>query len=280
VSTEMTRLAPAQPSSAPFDAVAEQYDDLFTSSLIGQAQRTAVWREIKNSFRPGDRILEIGCGTGVDARFMADHGIHVLACDSSTRMLGVAERRLASTAKYSSGGPIQLRLLPAEGISMLKKYGPFDGAFSNFGAVNCMKDLPQLANDLAVLLKPGGTALLCLIGPHCLWEIGWYLFQGKGAKAFRRFHRGGVDARLGDGVTVHVQYPSVRFMSRMFSPKFRLRTIRGIGVAVPPSYVEPWASRFPGMVRLGVRADSILGRCPGTRTLADHVLLKFERLIA
>jgi len=263
-------------ASSPFDAIAERYDETFTSSTVGQAQRAAVWRELKKTFREGDRVLDIGCGTGVDACFLADHGVDVVACDSSARMLSVAERRIASLAQRARGS-VQLRQVPAERIATLRKDMPFDGAFSNFGAVNCLEAIPQLARDLAVLLKPGASLSLCLLGPFCLWEIAWYLLRGKRGKAFRRIHRGGVEARLGDGAIVHVRYPRVRAMKRMFAPEFRLRAITGVGVMVPPSYLEAWASGFPRAIKLGVHADLLLSHCPGVRMLADHVVLKFER---
>ena len=261
--------------SSPFDPIAEQYDATFTSSTIGQVQRDPVWEELKKSFHSGDRILDIGCGTGVDARFLAERGIDVVACDSSTRMLRIAEQRIVAPPQFA--GSVQLHLLPAEEISSLRDIGPFDGAFSNFGPLNCVKNLAGLARDLEFLLKPGANLLLCLMGPVCVWETAWYLVHGKFAKAFRRFHRAGVEARVGDGAAFHVHYPSVRSIRRAFALGFSLKAVRGIGVAVPPSYLEAWASRFPGMVKLGANADLFLGRCPGIRVLADHVLLTFER---
>ena len=69
----------------------------------------------------------------------------------------------------------------------------------------------------------------------------------------------------------------MRSIRDLFVPEFCLKTIRGIGVAVPPSYLEAWANRLPGVVRLEADADLVLGRCPGIRMLADHVLLRFER---
>ena len=261
--------------SSPFDNIAERYDATFTSSTIGRIQRDSVWDELNKSFHPGDRILDIGCGTGVDARFLAERGIDVVACDSSTRMLSVAHRRIAGLPQ--SAGSVQLHLLPAEEISSLRDDGPFDGAFSNFGVVNCVANVAKLAVDLTWLLKPGANLLLCLMGPVCLWETVWYLLHGEFAKAFRRFHRAGVAARLGGSAVVHVHYPSVRSIRHIFDPEFRLRTIRGIGVTVPPSYLEAWANRLPGVVRLKAHADVFLGRCPGIRMLADHVLLRFER---
>jgi SAM-dependent methyltransferase len=260
--------------SAPFDAIAERYDETFTTSKIGRAQRTAVWKKLGEIFRAGDRILELGCGTGVDACFLADHGVKVVACDNSRQMITVATRRVTEGGKLSF---VHLHLLATENIANLQNGGPFNGAFSNFGALNCIQDLRQFARDLAILLKPGATALLCWMGPCCVWEIAWYLAQGNPGKAFRRFRRGGVTARLAERAEVRVHYPSVRSLARSFAPEFRLRSINGIGVSVPPSYLEALANRFPRFFDLSLRADLFLGHCPGIRALADHILLEFRR---
>jgi SAM-dependent methyltransferase len=259
---------------APFDVFAASYDETFTHSKIGQAQRTAVWKKLETTFRPGDRVLEIGCGTGVDACFLADLEVKVVACDNSRQMIKVAARRVADNDK---GSLIQTRLLAAEDIAELPSGCLFDGAFSNFGALNCVQDLPQLARNLGALLKPGATALLCWMGSCCLWEVMWYLRRRDLHRAFRRFRRGSVTARLAEETFVRVHYPSVRSLARLFAPEFQLMSIKGIGVLVPPSYVESWAARFPQLFKLSVRADLVLGRCLGLRSLADHVLLEFQR---
>jgi ubiquinone/menaquinone biosynthesis C-methylase UbiE len=260
--------------SAPFDAIADRYDEIFTTSRIGQAQRAAVWQELENAFRPGDHVLEIGCGTGIDACFLADRGMTVVACDSSPQMITVTSRRVKENGKDGSVHP---RLLAAEDMACLRSTDSFDGAFSNFGALNCVRDLDLLARNLGILLKPGATALLCLMGPCCLWEISWYLARANPRKAFRRLHRGEVPGRLTKDASVGVYYPSVRKLVRMFAPEFRLQSLKGIGVSVPPSYVEPWANRFPSLLRMGMSVDSVLAHFPGVRALADHILLTFER---
>lgn len=267
-------IAQADAYVAPFDAIADRYDETFTTSRIGRAQRASVWRELGKAFRPGDRVLEIGCGTGVDACFLAERGVKVLACDSSPQMIAVAVRRVKETGKHESVHP---RLLAAEDIASLRHSNSFDGAFSNFGALNCVQDLRRLAKDLSILLRPGATALLCWMGRCCLWEITWYLAQGKSGKALRRFHREGATARLAEGASVRVFYPSVRLLAQTFAPEFQLKSVKGIGVFVPPSYLETWANRFPGLFGLSVRVDSLLELCPGIRTLADHILLEFRR---
>ena len=267
-------VVPAPIHTAPFDAIAERYDQTFTFSKIGRAQRAAVWNQLEKTFYAGDRVLEIGCGTGVDACFLANRGVNVIACDSSPQMIAVTNRRVAEEGKADFVQPL---MLAAEDITALQTGAPYDGAFSNFGALNCVKDLAQFSQDLGSLLKPGAASLLCWLGPCCFWEVAWYLPQGKLSKALRRFRRGGVTAKLEHGSTVRVQYPSLRSLARTFAPHFELRTIHGIGVAVPPSYVEPWARRFPRLLDSSVRADSLLGQCPGIRASADHVLLNFRR---
>lgn len=266
----------AQPEalSAPFDAVAACYDETFTMSKVGQAQRAPVWKELSKTFQSGDRVLDIGCGTGIDACFLAQRGVRVVACDSSAQMIAVTIRRIAESGHEEL---VQPRVLPAENLATLTDGDLFDGAFSNFGALNCVEDLRGLARDLAKLLRPGATALLCWMGPSCLWEIVWYLAHGNQNKAFRRLSREAVSARIADGAFVQVHYPPVRLLARIFAPEFKLKSFKGIGVAVPPSYLEHLAQRHPRLLQLCEQADSRLGRMPGIRALADHVLLRFQR---
>lgn len=260
--------------AAPFDAVAEQYDETFTRSCIGQAQRRAVWKELARTFVHGDRVLEIGCGTGVDACFLADRGVRVVACDSSSQMVAVTARSVQERGLQHLVHPFLLR---AERISEVVAHPLFDGAFSNFGALNCVENLREFAGSLARLLKPGASVVLCWMGPHCLWEMIWFFAEGKRDKAFRRLKRDGVTARIADGAFVRVRYPSLRELSSAFAPDFSLRSVKGVGVAVPPSYLEPWARRHPQLLRLFERTDTVLGRFPVSRTLADHLLVRLER---
>ena len=259
---------------APFDAVADRYDETFTTSRIGQAQRAAVWEELAKTFRPGSRVLEIGCGTGVDACFLAERGVQVVACDASSQMIEVAARRIRERGLQKLVRPLALC---AEAIAALPADQPFDGAFSNFGALNCIEDLRRVASDLASLLKPGANALLCWMGPHCAWEVICYLAQGNRGKAFRRLHRDGVTARIADGAFVRVHYPSVKLLASAFAPEFQLRSIRGVGVAVPPSYLEPWAQRHPRVLSMCEQFDSWMAGCPGISTLGYHVLVRLRR---
>lgn len=260
--------------AAPFDAIAARYDETFTTSIIGRAQRRAVWHDLAKTFRSGDHILDIGCGTGIDACFLAERDVRVVACDPSPQMIDVVTRRIQQRRLQKLVRPLVLR---AEDMATLSPDDRFDGAFSNFGALNCVDDLNGVARGLARLLKPGAAALLCWMGPCCMWEMMWYLVQRNRGKAFRRFKAEGIGARIAEETFIHVHYPSKNFLVRAFAPEFRVKSVRGIGVAVPPSYLEPWARRHPQLFHLCEQFDSWFGPCPGIRLLGDHVLVRLVR---
>jgi hypothetical protein len=190
-------------------------------------------------------------------------------------MIQVARQRLIP---LRDGTRIDFRVLATEQIASLADQGPFDGAFSNFGGLNCVRDLSAVACNLARLLAPGAIALLCLAGPSTAWEVLWYLSQGNPRKALRRFQRGGTIGRLAEGITVEVHYPSARAMTRLFAPEFRLVRLKGIGVTVPPSYLEPLARRFPRVLKTLAGVDRLLSSLPVFRALADHILLEFQHV--
>jgi len=269
-------MSAAQPQvyRAPFDAVARRYDETFTSSRIGRAQRSAVWQELEEAFRARDRVLEIGCGTGVDACFLAQRGIRVLASDASPQMIEVTRRRIEERGLERM---VTSRVLRADDIGTLPSDQLFDGAFSNFGVLNCVEDLRQLARNLSGVLKLRANVILCWMGPYCVWEMIWYLTKRSRSKAFRRLRRNGVTATLAQGVSLRVHYPSIRVLRNAFAPEFKLKSVQGIGVCVPPSYMEEWAVCHPRLIALFEQADQIFGRCPGFRILGDHVLVRLQR---
>src|SRR5687768_4202797 len=80
---------------SPFDAMAADYDRSFSDSLIGTLMRRAVWRRLDAYFCPGDRVLELNCGTGEDAIYLGRRGVRVLATDIAPAMLDVARGKVA-----------------------------------------------------------------------------------------------------------------------------------------------------------------------------------------
>lgn len=264
--------SPGLAAGAVFDRLAPTYDHEFTDSLIGRAQRQAVWKILLDHFQPGDNILELNCGTGEDALFLARHNISVFACDASQQMIVRAEHRLERDHAPLS---VVFCHLPTERIDELNPAVRFDGMFSNFSGLNCVEDLSPVAASLARLVKPGSHLLLCLSTRVCLTEILYYLACGQLRKALRRVS-GSTSATL-DGASLTVFYPRIPQVERAFAPHFRLRARTGIGVAIPPSYLEPWVRRHPHLFQRLCLLESLVARIPLLRSTGDHVLLDLER---
>ncbi|MFN7989670.1 MAG: class I SAM-dependent methyltransferase [Thermoanaerobaculia bacterium] len=255
---------------SPFESLAASYDDTFTRTRIGAAMRRAVWRRLDATFAAPARVLELGCGTGEDAVHLAARGVRVLATDPAAAM--VAETR-AKAAREGVTDLVATRLLDAASLGPTDLGGPFDGAFSNFGALNCVPDLGAVSEGLARHVRPGGRVLFCLLGRYVPWEWAWFLARGDRRRAFRRLAADGAEWR-----GLRVSYPPLRALRRLFAPRFRFRGARAIGAFVPPSYVEPWAE---GHARLLSALDALerrLEAVPPFPSLADHVLLELERL--
>jgi len=271
----MSRLAewPVVAPGEAFDAVADSYDEIFTRSVIGRAQRRLVWRVLADTFRVGDRILELNCGTGEDALFLGKQGMSVDACDGSARMIDVARKRKASEGPTL---PIQFRRLSTEDLGVFRPSLPFDGVLSNFSGLNCVRNLDRVASELSILIRRGGKLVLCLYNRVCAWELIWFGLGGRFSKASRRL-RGSAVGHLGSS-SIRVWYPGVRQVKRAFSPWFQLLSVRAVGLFVPPSYIEFWAREHAGIISHLETADWAVGHWPVLRGLGDHVLLQFGKV--
>jgi hypothetical protein len=181
-------------------------------------------------------------------------------------------RRLAIQANLSDR--IEFRVLQNESISALASDGPFDGGFSSFSGLNCVQDFPGVASALARLLPARARFVAGMTGRLVPWEIVWFLAHGKPGKALRRLRR---DSPYFNSGPVQVRNYSVKEIAVVFAADFRLTRWEGFGIAVPPSYLEPWARRFSGTTRLLAALDWRIGRLPLFRCFADGVLLEFER---
>lgn len=243
--------------AAAFDKLARRYDALWSDTAIGRGQRSAVWSRIDPLFKKGDFVLDAGCGTGVDALHLQSRGVAVYGIDSSPGMVEVARSR-----------GIDAHCCPIERLQYFDLR--VDGVLSNFGALNCVESLPSVAASFARLVRGGGSLALCFLSPICLWEICFYLLRAKPARAFRRW-KGRSESSIGTTVF----YPSGAAIVSAFEKWFRLRNFYGIGLSVPPSYVNV-------LTRWEIEQLSLLDRRlahrPVLRSLADHRLYIFERI--
>jgi SAM-dependent methyltransferase len=253
-------------SFTPFDAFAPTYDRDFTASPIARYLRARVHARLDRHFRPGDRVLELGCGTGEDALYLAARGVHVTATDTSPAMLDIARTKTqaAGSQPLVAIQPLDLNAPPAD-------FPVFAGIFANFGVLNCLSDWRPLATWLVLHMQPGGIAAFGVMSPLCLWEIGWHSAHGDFRTAFRRLRHTTTFGAL------PIHYPSIRRLKRDFAPHFRRVYVEPLGLMLPPSDVYGVIERRPRLLRTLTALDNRLSSISLFALCADHYWIEFER---
>lgn len=254
----------------PFDKLAQSYDEDFSHTLIGALMRKRVWRWLDNSFLPGDRLLELNCGTGEDALHLAKRGIEIEATDASAGMIEVVQKKVSSAGLEQR---IRTAQLSIENLDQWPSQRVYDGIYSNFGGLNCVQDLSKAAKQLHRLCRPEGRVIVCIMGPVVPWEWIWYLCRGQVAKAFRRLNPAGIQWH-----ELTIFYPSIGHLNRSFSPYFKLQRKAALGALLPPPFMESLASKHPKAIETVNRWERRLEQVFPLPWLADHYLAEFIRI--
>jgi 2-polyprenyl-3-methyl-5-hydroxy-6-metoxy-1,4-benzoquinol methylase len=115
-----------------------------------------------------DKIISVGCGTGIHEMLLAGHGFEVLGVDISNDMIEQAQSKLSAHT-----GSLRCKFEKKE-ISDCNEEG-FSVAISLFNVINCLDDIQALCQFFAEIkekLNEGGTlffecwnGLACIIDP-------------------------------------------------------------------------------------------------------------------
>lgn len=261
-----------------FDSVAADYDGPRGNNELIQRMRATLWRAVLDRFEPGSRLVDLGCGTGIDAVGFAEAGMRVLATDWSPRMV---ERTRARARDAAVEGRVRAALVGAHQLDRIGHLpgayeGPFDGMYSNFGPLNCVPDLAAVAAQCARLVRPGGGLVFSVIGRICPWEIAHYAWRGRLRRAAVRAARGVTPVGMNKH-TIWTRYYLPREFYRPFAEDFRLESHRALSLLLPPPYLVDLYQRHPHWYeRLG-RLDDRVGGWPLLREMGDHFLIAMRR---
>jgi len=254
---------------AAFDSVAADYDGPRGNNELIQDMRTQVWHALDSAFPCTSRLIDLGCGTGLDAVRMARTGHHVTATDWSPRMV---ERTRARAAVEGLAENVQTIAVGAHELERIPGRGQFDGIYSNLGPLNCVPDTGRLADECARLLKPAGILVFAVIGRLCPWEIGYYAGKRNWTRLRIRFARRMVPVTM-NKQTVWTRYFTPREFYRPFASQFSLRHYRGLCVFAPPPYLTWFRQRHPLWYERLLRWDQRVAGWPLVRNLGDHFLI-------
>ena len=234
--------------------------------------RRALHAHYARVFQAGDRVLDVGCGTGIDAIALARQGIQVLGIDGSA---GMIERFSSKIAIERLGDLVTARVLNIQDLASLRNSGErFDGIVSAFASLSSLPDLQHFADDAAHLVRPGGRLVLHLLNRFSAWEwLGylqhrnWAAARQVGRQSARTFVIGGQPAQ-------HWLYFADDAYRRCFSGAFLQRAAYGLGALRPPHTVR----RIPAPLVSALEwLDVRLGGLPLVRNAGRFFVLDLER---
>lgn len=254
---------------AAFDSVAADYDGPRGNNALIQDMRREMWRWLDASFPSNSRLLDLGCGTGLDAVRMAARGHRLLATDFSPRMI---ERTRARAAAARVGDKVSTAVIGAHELERIGESAVFDGAYSNLGALNCVPDLTPVSRECARLLKSGGRLVFTVIGRWCPWEIAYYASRADFARVRVRFARRLTPVGM-NGHTVWTRYWTPAELYRSFAREFTLVHRRALCLFAPPPYLTRIQERHGAWFERLWRWDRSAGGWPLLRNLGDHFLI-------
>lgn len=257
--------------STAFSRQSSSFDLIEEGNHILQWMRQQIHDHCLRHFKSGDHILELNCGTGIDALFFAEHGMKVHATDIAEGMLIQLRKKIAEKNLQEK---ITTQQCSFTELGNIEKKN-FDGIFSDFGGLNTAQDISIVIKSFHPLLKPGGTVTLVIMPPVCPWEI-LLALKGNFKTAFRRFKSGGAASHL-EGETFMSYYFTPSKIISAFGKGYEVKELQGLGSFVPPPYLENFPKKNPGLFQRLKRLDEKLSQIFPFNRWADHFILTMKK---
>ncbi len=262
---------------AAFDGVADNYDHHIFGNVINSWLRTVSIGLLKTIFKPGDTLLEIGCGTGTETLALAQAGMKIVACDISPRMIEVLKRKVSAAGLSQAVHPVYAK--PSMNLSnvIMSEIGRiyFDGAYSTYGAVNTEPNLGGMFREIHSILKDDARLVLGVWNKYCLYEMAGYSLRLKPSLAFARLRNPVPVGKSRFCVTSNAF--SIRSLNQYIKPYFKIKKVFGVVITLPPSNLTKYAPNGRAL-KLLEKFDLRLGSVFPINRLGDHFLGVYEKL--
>ena len=131
-----------------YDKIAKVYDLTFGPTLH-PGRLIALERM---GIKPGDKILEVGVGTGINASLYPKH-CHVTGIDFSALMLEKARERVAKN------GVKNVRLKEMDAANLTFPDGTFDIVYAPY-VISVVSDPVKVVNEMRRVCRPGGKIVI------------------------------------------------------------------------------------------------------------------------
>ena len=260
-------------SADAFDHIGARYDDEFTNTELSRWFRARVWERLGVMFKPGDRVID---WAAAQARMPSGWRSAASACWRPTAVRPCSKRHAPKPPPESADLIETRRLDFTEAAQWDLPAQTFDGAYSNYGALNCVGDWQAVGGQMARAIQPGGQVGLGVMGRWCPWEVIWHGLHGDFRTATRRWRKSTI-AHL-DGNYFTVYYPTPGRLQRDFGTNFRRARLWGFGVFLPPSDLYQPVGRRRWLARPLLALERLTAPHWPFNYLGDHYWLELERI--
>jgi ubiquinone/menaquinone biosynthesis C-methylase UbiE len=255
-----------------FSAQAPKFDTIQRTNPMLEWMRSIVHRHMAEFIRPGQSLIDINAGTGIDAVHFAQAGLTVHAMDIAEGMVNEIWKKIELHSLHHSVTAEQRSFSEAGQLAPKT----FDHCFSNFGGLNCVPDLRPIADQLRRIVRPGGMVTVVVMPRICPWEL-LHLLRGNTQIGLRRLRKQGVIAHI-EGHYFRTYYHSVSDVLQSFGSDFTIVAIRGVASFSPPPFMEKFPGRYPGLYRFLQRCDERFNISRPFNRWADQfiITMKFQ----
>ena len=162
-----------------FDQWPDRYDDWFETPIgkLVKKYETALLLEMLSPLS-GERILDVGCGTGIFTRDVLSLEVEVTGLDLSLPMLKQAIRKISGNTFNGLVG--DMKSLPFSD-------GTFDKVFS-MTAIEFLGDAKEAVKELGRVTKKNGTIVLTTLNSLSPWAARRMEEGKKGHSLFKNMH--------------------------------------------------------------------------------------------
>jgi ubiquinone/menaquinone biosynthesis C-methylase UbiE len=252
-----------------FSKQAIHYDTDDEGNVILQNLRKQVYQHLDLFLKPASRILEINAGTGIDAVHFVSKGHKVHAIDIAE---GMVEQINLKIRKYRLENSLTAQQLSYTHVHTIEGE-KFDHVFSNFGGLNCIRDLSLVTKSMRDVLKPGAYVTWVIMPPIYFWEL-LSIFKGS-SNAFRRLRRNGTLAHL-EGEVFKTYYHSLSEIKKAFGNEFSLVKVEGLAAISPPPHRPDIPVTSPRFYQTLLRVDKAVRKSFPFNRCADHIITTFR----
>jgi ubiquinone/menaquinone biosynthesis C-methylase UbiE len=254
-----------------FDIAAISYDENFTKTTIGKAQRMQVYQHLNPSIKTEEKlnILELNCGTGEDANYLSNLNLKITATDISNKMIAIASEKFKNK-------DIHFHQLDINKLDKHPFKENFDIIFSNFGGFNCLSknEIKTFFSSAKKILTKQGKIILVIMPKNTIWEKIYFSLKSDFKKATRRNTSNFIEANV-DGIRVKTWYFNPKEIAEIAND-FSINKIKPIGLFVPPSYLQSTFLGKKWMISFLNKLDTLFGFYFLAK-YADHYYIELQK---